>query len=350
MGTEHALYLVIDVAFHIPEDNMGSKVIGIRGVGGHGSRLMEEIKSINSDVRFVVLPRKIEDWRYIDVSDMRGLIISCPNVFHQMYCKYATSRFPHCVIYCEKPFLNKRSSLASGLDLLHNSNIILGFNYRHSATLRDILGLADMLQLGDILNVSIRFSYPFCLKQEFKSSWKSDADMSPSGVLENLSIHFIDLFQYLYGFDSLSGHFSCFRNGIPMTTDLTGRSNTDIGFNLHCSYAEPCEQKLELIFKNGIISVTQNLTEVRAPTLVLETKTGMCVESPVVYSMRRGFLDIGKDSRREAMKYFLGIAFNDNKEEKESMLNSERSLNCKTIRQYGLLLEKDCDDAHCEVG
>ena len=87
MGTEHALYHVIDVAFHIPEDNMGSKVIGIRGVGGHGSRLMEEIKSINSDVRFVVLPRKIEDWRYIDSSDMRGLIISCPNVFHQMYCK-----------------------------------------------------------------------------------------------------------------------------------------------------------------------------------------------------------------------------------------------------------------------
>ena len=75
--------------------------------------------------------------------------------------------------------------------------------------------------------------------------------MSPSGILENLSIHFIDLFQYLYGFDSLSGHFSCFRNGIPMTSDLTGRSNTDIGFNLHCSYAEPCEQKLDLTFKNA---------------------------------------------------------------------------------------------------
>ena len=69
MGTEHALYHVIDVAFHIPEDNMGSKVIGIRGVGGHGSRLMEEIKSIN--LTFVLFCLKIEDWRYIDTSDMR---------------------------------------------------------------------------------------------------------------------------------------------------------------------------------------------------------------------------------------------------------------------------------------
>ena len=81
---------------------MGSKVIGIRGVGGHGSRLMEEIKSINSDVRFVVLPCKIEDeiYRFI----RHEALYLLPECIHQMYCKYATSRFPHCVIYCEKPF------------------------------------------------------------------------------------------------------------------------------------------------------------------------------------------------------------------------------------------------------
>ena len=156
--------------------------------------------------------------------------------------------------------------------------------------------------------------------------------MSPSGVLENLSIHFIDLFQFLYGFDSLYGHFSSFRNGVPMTSDLTGRSQMDIGFNLHCSYAEPCEQKLDLIFKNGIVSVTSDMTEVRAPTLVLDTHTGMCVDSPVVNSMRKGFVDIAKDSRREAMKYFLDIAFNDNKEEKKIYLDQN---DLSTIKQFG---------------
>ena len=76
----------------------------------------------------------------------------------------------------------------------------------------------------------------------------------------------------------------------------------------------------------------------------------MCVESPVVYSMRKGFVDIGKDSRREALKYFLDIAFNDNKEERENLLRSERSLNYQTIWQYGQLLEKDLDNAQAKGG
>ena len=84
--------------------------------------------------------------------------------------------------------------------------------------------------------------------------------------------------------------------------------------------------------------------------VVLDTHTGMCVDSPVVNSMRKGFVDIAKDSRREAMKYFLDIAFNDNKEERENLLRSERSLNYQTIWQYGQLLEKDLDNAQAKGG
>jgi len=189
------LILVVGAACPI----VNSINIGIIGYGRHAQKLESYFNEVLfCSYRVIDLGRDSQSIRQLIKDGGIDCVFVCsPNYTHWPYLKLVRSASPDVPIYLEKPAVNCPSALSELCSAESMCNVFVGFPLRHG-----LLGkhgyLAEVLKEHNACPEQTVFSsfiisYPYCLREAYCSSWKSDSTKSPWGVAENLAIHYIDL-------------------------------------------------------------------------------------------------------------------------------------------------------------
>ena len=167
------------------------------GKGSHASRIKNILSNINIDFNFIDHDRSLDINQQLDVANADIIFITSPNNTHIHYLRQLVKDYEG-YVYCEKPPINKFEDLEI-FELINPSKFFFGFNHRYSEIQKFILQIKETHNIGDLININIHMSYPFSVKESYKHSWKSDANKSLTGVIENLGIHYLDLSVNLLG-------------------------------------------------------------------------------------------------------------------------------------------------------
>jgi len=282
-----------------------SLIVAIRGDGSHAKRLKNILLEKDKAIKFINLSRNIKSWPELkDVYNVAGVIITSPNDTHLEYVQASSRVFSDSLIYCEKPFINNTFSLSKARKLVVSEKLLLGLNLRNSE-IEDILALwRDKHNLGEQIHFCVCVSYPFGLRDSYAKSWKSSKLASPTGVLENLAIHYIDFFNQLHGHNNILAIQSNYKQEVPRTVDIIGTGANGISCNIHCSYAEGYCNTIKANFENGCIVFSVEKVELFSPTLNIDANTGLSIMPPMIDSLEIGLEQIFEKSLYTSMSLF----------------------------------------------
>ena len=275
--------------------------IAIRGYGNHAKRI-EQILKLNKRVETYQISRNFFSNEIKE--NTQALIICSPNFTHSKYIKKSLNFDPDLPIYCEKPILNNSKDYNEIVKLIKKGRLYPGFNLRRSL-IKNILKIHKK-KLGNIKSLLINVSYPFGLKNSYSNSWKSNYEQSSLGVMENLSIHFIDLAYYLFG-EELQKKIilSDFLNSVPRNCDALIKHKNGSITSIHNSYSEVLNSQIVFNFENGRIIIDDEGYSIYSPTLNLDVEKDFCLKSPLIANSKKNFGEIFEDSLKNSVELFI---------------------------------------------
>ena len=275
--------------------------IAIRGYGNHAKRI-EKILKLKEKIEIYQISR---DFLENEIREnTKGIIICSPNATHKGYIEKSLSFYPDMPIYCEKPILNNSHDFDETVQLVKTGKIFPGFNLRRSYIKKLLEDYK--YKLGDIKSFMIYQTYPFGLKKSYLNSWKSDYKLSNLGVLENLSIHYIDLSYYLFGEeDQKEIILSDFLNSVPRNCDTLIKHKNGVVTSIHNSYSEILNSQMILNFDEGKIVIDDNGQSIYSPTLNLDEELDLCLESPLISFAKKSFEELFEDSLEKSVELYI---------------------------------------------
>jgi predicted dehydrogenase len=130
--------------------------------------------------------------------EVEAVILTTPNHNHLEHIEAIASAGKH--VYCEKPIAHSLDHARKVVDVVDaaGTRLAIGHSARRLTVSRRLKELIDSGGLGD---VSINESN-FCTERGLEltpDKWRSSAELNPTGVVIQLSIHHIDTFRYLHG-------------------------------------------------------------------------------------------------------------------------------------------------------
>ncbi len=141
-----------------------------------------------------------------------------------------------------------------------------GFNHRYHAGIQEAKRIIDSGRLGRIL--WMRGVYGKAGGEGFEDSWRSDKDMSGSGILLDQGIHMLDLFRYFSGdFTEVKSMVSTAYWDIPMEDNAFALLRDEQGTvaMLHSSSTQWNHKfSLEIYCSDGLLSVNGILSSTRS--------------------------------------------------------------------------------------
>lgn len=240
--------------------------IGIIGNGNHSKKIQNILKKKKLD--FYIYRAKKPSYsnlkNFETLKKCNVIFILSPNNTHYNYIKkmYDGKRY----IFCEKPPATKKSEL-NLLEKKKYNKIYFNFNYRFSM-------ISSILQkqkvLNDLIYANIILSHGYAQKKEYKYNWRSNKKHCAKGIYEMLTIHFIDLINFLFKIKKI-------RNPNLLNISKKGSSydtasveiilkNKGI-INIFNTYNAPYSKKLFFLFKNKIIEQVEKKISVKGPLL-----------------------------------------------------------------------------------
>jgi len=278
------------------------------GNGSHANRIKKIISNIESNFNFIEHDRKVNLELQPDVLNSDIILITSPNHTHIDYLR-KLSKIYQGYVYCEKPPVNKFEDLEI-FDLINSSKTFFGFNYRYSEIQEFIDHTKDKYDLGELININIHVSYPFSIKENYQHSWKSDINKSPSGVIENLGIHYIDLSVTFLGTVK-----QVFLNSTNINKTGTADDTASIslfhenGFTsqIFVSYATLARENMYFVFERGDINYNGNELNAYYPRETFNNE-GLSIRPPIVLSKSISSELLSSRSLRNCINYFINIA------------------------------------------
>jgi predicted dehydrogenase len=278
------------------------------GNGSHANRIKKIISNIESNFNFIEHDRKVNLELQPDVLNSDIIFITSPNHTHIDYLR-KLSKIYQGYVYCEKPPVNKFEDLEI-FDLINSSKIFFGFNYRYSEIQEFIHQTKDKYDLGELININIHMSYPFSIKENYQHSWKSDINKSPSGVIENLGIHYIDLSVTFLGTVK-----QVFLNSTNINKTGTADDTASISLfhengstsQIFVSYATLARENMYFVFERGDINYNGNELNAYYPRETFNNE-GLSIRPPIVLSKSISSELLSSRSLRNCINYFINIA------------------------------------------
>mgnify|MGYP001354832544 CR=1 FL=1 len=223
--------------------------ISIIGYGSQGKRIHSLIKKKFNKV-YIFHPRKKNkifnnNIKILKESDI--VFICSPNYSHLKYINILNNET---YIFCEKPPVNKLSQYIKLKKIISKKKIYFNFNERFDLAPKFINKNKKIL--GKFLYGNFEIGYNIN-KKILKNSWKGNKTKTPRGVFEILSIHYLDLVNYLFGIKKLENKFYKNNNGVVTSaiSKILTKENSDV--NIFCSFSSPFVFKKKMIFENGIV-------------------------------------------------------------------------------------------------
>ena len=246
--------------------------IGIIGDGGHSKRIQKIL--IKKKLSFFIYkpekPNYFEKKKFDQLKKCNVIFIISPNNTHYFYLKklYKTR-----YIFCEKPPVNNKKEL-SELKKLKSKKIYFNYNFRF-IKIAEILKNRDKYKLGKLVYANLSSSYGLAQKNNYKSNWRSNIKRCPKGVYEIVSIHYIDLINYLFDVLKIEkpNLINSSKIGSSYDTSLVEIKLKNEGLvNIFSTYDSSYDKNLFFLFKNGILEQRNNLITIKGPSLNFDKK------------------------------------------------------------------------------
>lgn len=200
-----------------------------------------------------------------DLLAMDGVMILSPNDTHMHYLEKLLAANYKGYIFCEKPPVTNVVELKKLRDL-SPSRVMYDFSLRYSSFTHQLKDLID--QVGTVIAVDAWVTHGLAFKQSYPGSWRADKLRHEYGVLETVSVHWIDLFLMLFGNAVGTNHYQ--RNvagtGSSADTCITRiRHASGVHSSIVSSYAAPASTRLLITGSDGIIEFNDGVMSLRRP-------------------------------------------------------------------------------------
>jgi predicted dehydrogenase len=235
-----------------------------------------------------------------------AIFIMSPDNTHYYYIK---KLFKCSYIFCEKPPCTKKKHLQYLLKI-KSRKIYYNYNFRFSKIFK-IMQVKYKFKLGNLLYGNIIYGQALGLKKNYKNQWRSKKNLSPKGILQVVSIHFIDFVNYFFPIKnietelkSLSNFGNSFDNA---TVKITTKNNALI--HIYNSWTSQLINVKKFIFQNGSIEQDEKFITVKGPALSLDKNNFTKLPNTIKKFKFRQNKDSEK-SLEESVNFFLKNVLN----------------------------------------
>ena len=284
---------------------MKNEKIAVIGNGIHGKRIQKILKNKNKNF-FVFTSKDLNNKKkIIQLHNAKIIFIISPNKTHANYLKQLNS---NSYIFCEKPPVTNKKDLKY-ISKLNYRKIYFNFNKRFSFFVENIKKIKKKYELGELIYGNMIISKGLALKNDYKNSWRSNIKKNKKGVFETVSIHEIDLVNYLFNFKKINQiklkNFS--KIGTSFDTSFTRiELKNDAYVDIVSTYFSSLFSKYIFLFKNGVIEFDKNNFILRYPTKSFNKKN-MFKEPKIVFQKKLIKDNDYNISLIKSVDYFLKI-------------------------------------------
>ena len=281
--------------------------IGIIGNGGHSKRIQKIL--IKKKYKFQIYKPKKP--KYFDAADFKRLkdcdiiFIVSPNNTHYKYLK---SLYKDRYIFCEKPPVNNRRQL-SDLKTLNTKKIYFNYNFRFFK-IAEILQKRESYKMGKLIYANLLASQGLAKKKQYKTNWRSNFKKCPKGIYEIVSIHYIDLINYLFEIFKIEKPTLINSNMVGNSYDTSHvkiRLKNKGLLNIFSTYNSAYSKNLFFLFENGIIEQRDNMIIIRGPSLNLD-KNGFFKQPKLIKKININENRDQSNSLLKSVSFFLDTA------------------------------------------
>ena len=287
--------------------------IGFIGYRNHAKKLLDIIEEKNFSIYRIYHPTKnIDDLRITnnltDLYECDAIIIASPNNTHFKYLKKIIEN-SNCLIYCEKPPVTSLEGInyLEKLTDKQKNRILFGFNLRFSKFNEILKEYSNSEKLGKIIQINIITSQGLAFKKKYVTDWRSDGKNNLHNIIENNSIHWIDLIIFNFG-KVIDGNYIprlISNNGTSFDTNsVTLQFENGVVSSIFTSYTTPLVENIVILGTNGFIIIKDNKMELCYPRDTFD-KDGLFTNPKNKEEIDFNFQTIGEDSLKKSINHFL---------------------------------------------
>lgn len=288
--------------------------IGFIGYRNHAKKLLSNVEEeIDFEVSKIYHPTKIfDDSRSTnnlkDLYECDGIVIASPNNTHFEYLKDVIEN-SNCLIYCEKPPVTSSEGInyLEGLTSEQKKRVFFGFNLRFSE-LNDLLKeYSESTKLGKIIQINIILSQGLAYKEKYLTDWRADGKNNLHNIIENSSIHWIDLMIFNFGKTTNANYLPRLisNNGTSFDTNSVNlQFESGVVASIFTSYATPLVENIVIVGTNGFIVIADGKMKISYPRDTFD-ENGLFTNPKNKEEIIFSFQINGKNSLKNSMNYFL---------------------------------------------
>jgi len=222
------------------------------GEGKHFKRIKSSFEKKFADAVFFNLKNFFLANDVFDIESIDIYVISSPNGLHYEQIKWIRS-FSDKPIFCEKPLF----SVNNDVNFLKDEKIYVNHNFRFSSHALEIKKWLKENN-SEYFNINIDISYPIFFDSWFEKSWRSDVKMMPTGVYENLLIHYFDFVCYLFGKPEYKSSQTNSIFNSPATFSSIFMSSKNYNCHMRASYLDSAKENIQIQSKTSGISISMD--------------------------------------------------------------------------------------------
>ncbi len=281
--------------------------LGIIGDGVHSLRIQKILKGFG--LKYLLYKPNKNNIKYASFEEIKKckiIFIVSPNNTH---FKYIKEFYKKSYIFCEKPPVNLLNEL-NKLKKMKSKKIFFNFNFRYSL-LGEILKKINTFKLGNLQYGNIITTHGLAKKREYIKTWRSKKKLSPKGVFETVSIHWVDFINFNFKIKKIAQidlNNSSHKGTAFDSSYIDLKLKNDANINIFNSYNSPYSDKAIFVFSNGIIEKDENSIKIFGPAENYD-KRGFFIKPKLI---KKIILNEEKDyteSLKKSIKKFLLIAY-----------------------------------------
>ena len=288
--------------------------IGFIGYRNHAKKLLDIVeREENVEVSQIYHPTKnIDDSRITnnlkDLYECDGIVIASPNNTHFEYLKEVIEN-SNCLIYCEKPPVTSSEGIEylEKLTSEQKKRIFFGFNLRFSEFNDFLKVYSKSEELGKIIQINIITSQGLAFKEKYLGDWRADGENNLHNIIENSSIHWIDLMVFNFGKTTNASYLPRLisNNGTSFDTNSVNlQFENGMGASIFSSYASPLVENIIIVGTNGFAIINDGKIAISYPRDTFD-ENGLFTNPKNKEELDFSFQTNGKNSLKKSMNYFL---------------------------------------------
>ena len=298
--------------------------IGVIGNGVHSKRIQKILikKKLNFYIYKPNKPDYFDEEKLNILKKCNVIFLISPNNTHYNYLK---ELYRGRYIFCEKPPVNNKKDLKK-LKKINSKKIYFNYNFRFTKISKLIMN-KKKYKLGELLYANIISSHGLAKKKEYQKNWRSNIKKCSKGVYEVVSIHYVDLINFLFNVVSIEKPklINTSKIGNSYDTSLVEmRLKNKCIVNIFSTYNSAYCNKLFFLFDNGIIEQKDNVIKISGPSLNFDKK-GFFKAPKTLKKLKVNENKEYKETLDESVSYFLTKARNKKNFNKKNWVTSIKS-------------------------